>query len=241
MLSPNGIRAIFFDLDGTLRHNRPSANHAFFAYAAQLGIPTSPDALQRSFRWMHYYWAQSQEMFADLKAHNMELSPAFWVQYARRALEVFGADAQTAAELAPEVHRLMDEEFMPTSENWVPDDVPPTLAALQQAGFSLAVISNRNKPYTEELKQLNLLEFFPCLVAAGEVNAWKPDPRIFQPALAWAGIEPQQALYVGDNYYADVIGAQNAGLQPILLDTEHLFPEATCPVIESIGQLSEIL
>ena len=237
MLSHNGIRAIFFDLDGTLRYNRPPASHTFFEYAQQLGVAAHPGSLQRSLRWVHYYWAQSPEMFADLAAHNMELSPAFWTQYAQRALGVIGADVETAASLAPEINRLMIEEYEPNVENWVPGEVFELLETLQRSGFSLAVISNRSKPFNEELKALKLHPYFPCVVAAGEVNAWKPDPLIFQPALAWAGVQPHEAIYVGDNYYADVLGAQNAGLLPILVDPDHIFPEATCPVIEAVSQL----
>jgi FMN phosphatase YigB (HAD superfamily) len=43
---------------------------------------------------------------------------------------------------------------------------------------------------------------------------------------------------VGDNYYADVIGAQRAGLPAVLVDAEDIFPEADCSVINEIGQLT---
>jgi FMN phosphatase YigB (HAD superfamily) len=51
------------------------------------------------------------------------------------------------------------------------------------------------------------------------------------------GIEPGQAVYVGDNYFADVIGAQRAGMRAVLIDPEGLFPEADCPVIHKISEL----
>jgi HAD superfamily hydrolase (TIGR01549 family) len=241
LISPNGIRAIFFDLDGTLRHNRPSGDHTMLRYAQELGVEISPEAVRRTLRWVHYYWAQSPEMFADLAAQNMQLSDAFWEQYARRALGMLDAPAETAAALAPELNRRMLEEYQPIVQNWVPDEVYATLDTLQQSGFALGVISNRDQSFTAELQELDLLRFFPCAVSAGEVNAWKPDPLIFQPALEWAGVQPQQALYVGDNYFADVIGAQNAGLQPVLLDPDQIFPEATCPVITAIQQLPALL
>jgi predicted HAD superfamily phosphohydrolase YqeG len=42
---------------------------------------------------------------------------------------------------------------------------------------------------------------------------------------------------VGDNYFADVVGARNAGIQPILIDPVNLFPEADCVVIDTISDL----
>ena len=73
------------------------------------------------------------------------------------------------------------------------------------------------------------------------MDSWKPDPRIFQHALDRSETSPQQTHYVGDNYYADVPGAQQAGLQPVLIDPDKVFPKADCPVIRKMGQLKEVL
>ena len=54
-------------------------------------------------------------------------------------------------------------------------------------------------------------------------------------------IEPGQAVYVGDNYFADVIGAQRAGIGAVLIDPQDLFPEADCPVIQKISELKLVL
>ncbi len=56
-------------------------------------------------------------------------------------------------------------------------------------------------------------------------------------ALGLAGSPPGKALYVGDNYYADVLGAQRAGIRPILVDPQGVFPDAECPVIDSVGEI----
>jgi len=46
---------------------------------------------------------------------------------------------------------------------------------------------------------------------------------------------------VGDNFHADVEGAHNAGLIPILIDPTGLYPEPGCTVITAVGQLPAIL
>ena len=86
-----------------------------------------------------------------------------------------------------------------------------------------------------------MLDYFEFTYVAAEVDAWKPDPRIFDRALELSTSTPGQVIYVGDNYYADIIGANNAGLQPVLLDEKGIFPDAECVVIERVGELVDLL
>ena len=76
---------------------------------------------------------------------------------------------------------------------------------------------------------------------AAEVDAWKPDPRIFNRALELTASDPEKVIYVGDNFFADVVGAKNAGLQPVLLDEDGIFPDAGCLVIGRLGELIDLL
>jgi HAD superfamily hydrolase (TIGR01549 family) len=237
-LSPNGVSAVLFDLDGTLRHNLPSSNHTFFDYAAQLGAVDSPERRRNALRWVHYYWAQSAEMLCDQQTYG-GLTDSFWSYYSYLTLRSFACPEAQAQALGPLVHQRMQEEYQPVDH--VPADAWDTLAALREAGFSLGVVSNRSHPYSEQMAALGLTPFFQFALAAGEVNSWKPEPGIFLHAVERLGTQPQKTIYVGDNYYADILGAANAGLRPVLLDPEGLFPEAECPVITSLGELLGLL
>jgi len=73
------------------------------------------------------------------------------------------------------------------------------------------------------------------------VNAFKPDLAIFEEALRRAGTSAAQTIYVGDNYYADAVGARRAGLRPVLYDPSGLFPDPGCEVIVSFDQLTKLL
>jgi len=237
-LSPNGVSAVLFDLDGTLRHNLPSSNHTFFDYAAQLGAVDTPERRRMALRWVHYYWAQSAEMLRDQQIYA-GLTDAFWSFYAYRTLISFACPEEQAQALGPLVHQRMEAEYEPVDH--VSPDAWDTLAALRAAGFSLGVVSNRSRPYAEQMTTLGLAPFFQFALAAGEVNSWKPEPGIFLHAVELLGAQPNMTIYVGDNYYADILGAADAGLRPVLLDPEGLFPEATCPVISSLGELPGLL
>jgi HAD superfamily hydrolase (TIGR01549 family) len=237
-LSLEGIRAILFDLDGTLRHSRPSYNHAFFDFAAQLGVPDSDARRRTALRWAHYYFAHSPEIADDHQAlgHDEDL---FLTNYLRRYLIVYGSDPERAGELAPKIYRRMKETLEP--KDWIDPDVPDTLERLREAGFTLGVVSNRTRSFHHLLDELGLGAYFEFALAAGEVNSFKPDEVIFQHAVERAGTCPECTMYVGDNYYADIVGAQRAGLQPVLLDPEGLFPDADCPVIRSLSELERVL
>ncbi len=238
MFSPNGIRAILFDLDGTLRHNCPSSIQAFFDYAAALGLEDSPASRQQAARWVHRYWSQSEEMLEDLEAYRGR-NEEFWAFYTHKQLMACGCPPERAAELAPEVHRYMKDEYRP--EDWVPPEVPQTLGVLRQAGFTLGVLSNRTDPCGPYLCDLGLDGYFDLALVAGELSYWKPNPQVFHLTLERLNLQPEQVVYVGDNYYADVLGAQAAGLRPVLIDPEGLFPEATCPVIHTMSGLPRAL
>lgn len=238
MLSPNGIQAILFDLDGTLRHNRPLSVQVFLDYAVQNGAQDSPEQRRSAIRWTHYYWAQSVELMEDIEAFKDQHDP-FWLNYARRHLQAFACEPDLIERLAPQIHRYMEEQHRP--QDWLPPDVPATLQLLKEAGFRLGVLSNRQNPCRDYLEELGIAHFFDLALVAGEVAAWKPQPEIFFHALERLGAIPEETLYVGDNFYADVVGARRAGLQPVLIDPDEVFPDAGCTVIRQIGELPKVL
>ena len=238
MIQPNGIKAIFFDLDGTLRHSVPSGGEVFTDYVITLGLPVNEEARLRALRWEHLYWASSVDLRDDLLAHSGD-TEKFWIEYSRRRLIALGASSQWAREYAVKASMHMGEFYRP--ESIVPDDVRRTLPQLKQEGYILAVISNRDKPFLDVLQEHGIDEFFDFSLAAGEVNSFKPEPGVFEHALRRANLSPNEAVYVGDNYYADVVGARRAGLQPVLYDPIGIFPDADCATIKSFDELNSVI
>lgn len=238
MASFNGIKAIFFDLDGTLRHSVPHGGDVFSDYAMTLGLNPSEEDRLRAVRWEHLYWASSADLREDLLAHSGE-TENFWIEYSRRRLIALGASPIWALANAPKVSLHMGAEYKP--ESIVPEHVRIALAELKQAGYIMAVLSNRDKPFANVLESHGISEFFDFSVAGGEVNSYKPDPGLFEHALQRAGLNPHEAMYVGDNYFADVVGARGAGLVPVLYDPRGIFPEADCTIIKSFEELNSMI
>lgn len=238
MFDVNGISTILFDLDGTLRHSVPSGVHVFMKIAAELGLPADEDTQRRAAQWTHNYWAVSECLLIDLKAYGRE-NEEFWVNYARRQLEALEVSPQQVEQWAGEIHRRMLEEYKPVDT--ILDDVVPTLDLLREDGYTLGLVTNRHKPVDEYLEEVGLTAHLDFWFAAGEIGAWKPEPEIFTYALGLANARPEQVLYIGDNYYADVVGAEGARIQPVLIDMFDVFPDAGCPRIKAIGELPELL
>jgi hypothetical protein len=110
MIPPNGIKAIFFDLDGTLRHSVPSGADVFTDYVKTLGLPVDEEARLRAMRWEHLYWANSVDLRDDLLAHSGE-TENFWIEYSRRRLTALGASPDWTMEFAPAVSKHMGEFY----------------------------------------------------------------------------------------------------------------------------------
>jgi putative hydrolase of the HAD superfamily len=237
LIFPNGIKAIFFDLDGTLRHNRPEGSQAFWGFAEKLGHKFPQEARARALRWTHEYFANSQALEEDAKAYPDENE--FWLNYGRRHLQVLGLEPELAQEVAPQINAYMQTEYEP--EDWVPPEVPQLLKELRAAGFIVGIITNRTNPIDEMMPVWGFDGLVDFHYTAGEVGCYKPLPGFFDRALELTNLRPDQAIYVGDNYFADVVAAQGAGMHPVLLDPRRVFPEADCTVIDKIEQVKELL
>jgi len=234
----NRFKAILFDLDGTLRHHAPTGSKVFVEYLKNINVHFSEEDETRAERWEHFYFANSLEIQEDRKKFDYQAGE-FWVNYSRRRLVALGLHPKQAAELAPEVSAHMGANYKP--EVYIPEEAPRMLKVLKASGYTLGVVSNRDEPLHDELKDLNLDSYFHFSLAAGEVQSFKPDARIFQKAVEMAGTSASETMYVGDNYYADIVGSHRAGLVPVLFDPKHLFPDAGCDVIRSFDELHGLL
>ena len=104
--------------------------------------------------------------------------------------------------------------------------VPEALERMHRLGLTLAVVSNSDGTCAQGLEEAGLLRYLDFVIDSQVVGVEKPDPRIFEIALARRGAHPQRALYIGDLYHADVVGARRAGLHALLLDPYSDWPAA---------------
>lgn len=229
-------KAVFFDLDGTLRIVTPSPIDAFLQFARSLGAPIEVSRVHGVKLWSHRYWGNHEQVGRDMVRFTED---EFWTNYSRLLLTKAGVTKK----LEQRALRVRDWFY----EAYAPDVqlVPgghETLAALKEAGYRLALISNRSNPLEEAVMELELDGIFDLILAAGEVGYWKPNPAIFNYVLQqFTDLQPEHCLYIGDNFYADGQGATAAGLTPILYDPENLYHDHDYRRIDHMEQLISLL
>lgn len=234
----NNIDTIIFDLDGTLRYNDPSSDDVFFGIAVELGIPDNQKNRHRAIRWSHYYWAKSTELLLDLMTFDLQ-KDFFWINYTKRQLLAIDDNPSWADELAPIIQSRMQNEYKP--EDRLFHDTHEVLSFFCESDYTVGLVSNRDTPFDDYIDEIGIAGYFDFAFVASQVNSWKPDPQIFQAALERADTTAERSIYIGDNYYADIVGAQNVGIIPILLDRAGAFHDFECLTIRSLIELQDLL
>ena len=93
------------------------------------------------------------------------------------------------------------------------DDVVPGLLRLKGRTL-IGSVSNGNA----DLQAIGLAHHFKVSVAASQIGSAKPDAAIFHAACRELGVNPADAVYVGDDVLLDIKGAQQAGLRAVWLN-----------------------
>ncbi len=123
------------------------------------------------------------------------------------------------------------------------DDTVPTLQHLRDAGFKLAIVSNWDTPLDPLTERLGIAHYFDIIVASHDarVRSAKPDPHIFNYTLTAVGVSAEEAVHVGDTYEADIVGARDVGIRPILIDRDGTQVGRWKETIRSLSELPKLL
>jgi putative hydrolase of the HAD superfamily len=223
-----GVRAVLFDVGGTLLH--PDWERLARLASSGAGREFVPAELGRKFKEMmcavDAAMGRGEPAPEDSKKRN-------WVfRRVYRALEIDDATCESLSEQLDATHAERHLWCAPDRE------AARVLGALKEAGFRLAVISNTEDGRLDELLELaELKTHFDLSLDSHVVGQRKPDPGIFHLALAQLGLEPREAVFIGDSYAHDALAALSVGMRAILLDPLELYPDAACPRIRTLGEL----
>jgi HAD superfamily hydrolase (TIGR01509 family) len=120
-------------------------------------------------------------------------------------------------------------------------DAVETVFAIREQGLKTALVSNAGFTTAPNLRLLldhyGLSELFDVLVFSDELEIAKPDPRIFEQALAGLGLRPADCAFVGDNPHTDISGALSAGLFTVQIGAKSLDGIRPDARIDSLSQL----
>jgi putative hydrolase of the HAD superfamily len=219
------IRAVFLDVDDTLVDYAPAARAAF---ATALG----DDAPYEQWLTLDHYERWLAGEFDDFVA--------FREGRMRDFLAGLGRDADVDRATALERNR-----FDSLADHYTLfDDVLPLLDALRSKGIRTGLITNNESVHQrDKLARVGLDRLVDVIVISDEVGVAKPDRAIFDHALGLLGVEPGQAMHVGDNIGADAAGAHRAGLRAVWLDRpgRHDDSPLDFAVVRSLAEVPALL
>ena len=227
------LRAVFLDIGDTVMRPNPSWEHIYGIAFGEYGIEVQMEELRAALRRAYHHggWGMEKGFVATEESsfrRTMEID--------RAALDDLGLPA-----LPEPFFRRLSELFMLTTNWHVFPDARLALVALRQRGLVIGAVSNWVWQLPELLHSLELVSQFDFIAASARIGYEKPAPEIFQWALEQAGVEPFEALHVGDHLDADVGGATAAGIPAVLIDRHQRFLESdlagSAPVIRSLAEL----
>jgi 2-haloalkanoic acid dehalogenase type II len=218
------LKAVLFDLGLTLIRTA-SFPEIYRRILARFGVTASLDDI-----------AQAQEATEDefdTATYDENRRKEFWINYNASLLKKLGIKEKRLF-LAAQI----DELWWEYSNVQVYPDVEPTLSQLKIKGLKLGLVSNGFKKDLEYiLGTLGLEKWFDVVVCIESCNCAKPDKEIFLYALDKLGVEPHEAVFVGDSIAYDYEGALNVGIKPFLIDREGKFPTG----YNKIASLADLL
>jgi HAD superfamily hydrolase (TIGR01509 family) len=229
--TPPPLRAIFFDAGNTLLR----MNYAAIAERLEvLGRRVPADDLQRA-EWRARV-RLDDDVFARRTPGTSTETGSTHGRYMRYLLEEAGAGDDALVKAMTEWRLTYNAPA--GLWNVVDPDADAALTLARDAGLRTAVFSNSNGTIRGILESLGLARHLDFVIDSREVGVEKPDPRIFGLALTRAGLAPAEAVYIGDIYSIDVVGARSAGMDAVLIDPGRCWGTRDCPA--AVGPLDAV-
>lgn len=203
------IKGVLFDLEETLVERSLNNPEVFHRVLEQKGIYIPYEKVKKAVIEVKKEFGDTIEdkcgKIPRLDYHNL---------WSSHILEILGIEDHGKSILKEVSNRWID-----ICGFTLRPDAHSTLTALKTKGLKTGIISGA---YEEEvrriLKTVGLDEhLFDVLVGADTIKRRKPDPAVFIHVLIQLKIEPEEALYVGDNLEKDYRAAERVGMNPLLL------------------------
>ncbi len=232
------VRALIYDCGMTLLHPVPTIADICAMVAEAHGHRIDPTRFEDALpHWGEMYYrgisGPATGSGAGMYASDASVRAAWAGHYAGAITQVVGLSTGEAEEVGAAIY-----DWYAHPERWTPfPEVRDTLAEGKRRGYVQGVLSDWGSDLLPILTSHGLTDHLDFVVASAVVGHAKPGGEIFRQALARAGVGPGEALYVGDSYVADVLGARAAGLRPVLIDRDGVAPEVDCPVIRSLDEV----
>src|SRR5215468_3579493 len=217
------LKAVLFDVDFTLARPGPELGPEGYVRAGERhGLRLEPAR----------YEAARDAALVDLRRHpELEHDDEIWFRFTERIVRGMGGDADSAYACGVEITRGWERH-----ENFeLYDDVADALAALRAARLRIGLVSNSARDVREFARHHGL--DVDAGISSFHHGRTKPHASIFRAVLDLLGVEPGEAVMVGDMIADDIEGARTLGMRAILLDREGLNRDFE-PRLETLNELA---
>ena len=213
------LKAVFFDLYGTLAGFDPPREHIQAQAAEKFGLEVTKEGIDAGYHVADEFLSR-QNATTPIRTMSGNEQLSFFSKFEQLILQGAGQDVdlETAANVWAEV-RKQEYGFA------LFPDVIDGLDRLRSSGLIVAAVSNLNSSGQRLCKDMGLTGHVDFAITSGDTGFEKPDRRIFEAALTRADVVADDAAFVGDQLESDIHGAENAGLRPILMDRFSGYPD----------------
>lgn len=203
------IQAIVFDLYGTLidistNEDKNELYNFLSLYLQYYDINIPAGKLKAAFE---------SEKAANLNSRHERFPEVNFQEIFEKILKREGSTNSYLVKSCCKLFRILSRERF----QLFPDSIP-VLKEIKKDGYTMGLVSNAQKVFTaNEIRILGIEQYFKHMVFSTRYGITKPDRRLFIIACAMLNVPPENAIYIGDNPYNDVIGAKEIGMTSILL------------------------
>jgi putative hydrolase of the HAD superfamily len=228
---PRRLSAVFLDAGGTLLRERASRASLYAAAAREAGLDVGE--------------AQMRDLMYRTHA-ELDRSEGGHFRYTRGWFELYIARVfcrglgLAPAGLPGVVEALFARFGDPATFRLLPG-ARELVEGLRGRGLKVGVISNWSEALPGLLAGLGLTPHLDCVVVSALEGCEKPEPRIFELALARAGVPAAEALHAGDDPLKDVQGARAAGILPVLVGPATPPAAAGCARVPDLFALERMI
>ena len=203
------LRAVVFDVDFTLARPGPDLGPAGYrALGLRYGLSLDPSC----------YDAARAAAFAEVKQHpELDHDDQLWVLFTERIIQGMGGVGDTRAAAVE-----MERRWTQSAHFELYEDAREVLELLARRGLKIGLLSNSSRDLGEFVVHHGLAA--DALLTSASHGKTKPHQTIFRAILDLLGVDPAEALMVGDTLDEDVEGARAAGMSAVLLDREGRHP-----------------
>lgn len=203
------LRAVCFDLDGTLFDHRGAARAGVTTFLESQGLPPAESAIDAWF-------AAEDEHFERWRAGRISFAEQRRARL-RTALPALGHRTPTDDD---GLDALFDSYLRAYRASW--RAFPGSLSLLQELrtrGYRLGLLTNGSEGQQRDKLALTGLDgAFDAVCVSEQIGFQKPDRRAFLAVARALGVEAAECLFVGDDVERDVEGARSAGMRALLVD-----------------------